>query len=103
MARLKVRKAPAEAFLSLRRMIYNYVRTHQGLISTPAEAADIRLDLRKNRLLNLIRLSSEAQSTHLFSAKLRSAVAILPKCGKDNVMKSHPCVEEKQPQQIFFV
>jgi hypothetical protein len=52
--------ASAEAFLSLRRMVYNYVRTHQGLMSTPAEAADIQLDLGKNRLLNLIRLSPEA-------------------------------------------
>lgn len=51
--------ASAEAFLSLRRAIYNYVRTHQGLRSTPAEAADIRLDLKRNRLLNLIGLCSK--------------------------------------------
>ncbi|TDA32743.1 MAG: hypothetical protein DSO04_00950 [Hadesarchaea archaeon] len=52
--------ASAEAFLDLRRMVYNYVRTHQGLGRTPAEAAGIRLDLGKNRLLGLIRLSSGA-------------------------------------------
>lgn len=52
--------ASAEAFLSLRRTVYNYVRTHQGLRSAPAEAAEIRLDLGRNRLLNLIRLSSGA-------------------------------------------
>ena len=40
--------ASAEAFLNLRRMVYNYVRTHQGLGRTPAEVAGIRLDLGKN-------------------------------------------------------
>jgi len=49
--------ASAEAFLTLRRMVYNFVRTHQGLKRTPAEAANIGLELGKNRLLNLIRLS----------------------------------------------
>jgi hypothetical protein len=39
--------ASAEAFLDLRRMVYNYVRTHQGLGRTPAEAAGIRLELGK--------------------------------------------------------
>lgn len=47
----------AEAFLELRREVYNHVRTHQGLKRTPAEAANIGLELGKNRLLNLIRLS----------------------------------------------
>lgn len=48
--------ASAEAFLTLRRMVYNFVRIHQGLKRTPAEAANIGLELEKNRLLNLIRL-----------------------------------------------
>lgn len=47
----------AEAFLTMRRMVYNFVRTHQGLKRTPAEASNIGLELGKNRLLNLIRLS----------------------------------------------
>lgn len=48
----------ARAFLELRRAIYNHVRTHQGLKRTPAEAAEIDLDLGRNRLLGLIRLCS---------------------------------------------
>ena len=52
--------ASAEAFLSLRRAVYNHVRTHQELNGFPAEAADIRLELGRNRLLDLIRLCSAA-------------------------------------------
>jgi transposase-like protein len=48
----------ARAFLGLRRVIFNFVRTHQGLKRTPAEAAGIDLGLGKNRLLDLIRLCS---------------------------------------------
>ena len=44
----------AEAFSELRRVHYNLVRTHQGLGTTPAEAADIRLPLGQNRFLALI-------------------------------------------------
>lgn len=50
--------ASAEAFLALRRVIYNFVRTHQGLKRTPAEAAGIDLGLGRNRLLDLIRICS---------------------------------------------
>lgn len=50
--------ASAEAFLALRRAVFNHVRTHQGLKRTPAEAAKIDLDLGRNRLLNLVRLSA---------------------------------------------
>ena len=46
----------AEAFLSLRRAVYNHVRTHSTLKRTPAEAAGIELGLGRNRLLGLIRL-----------------------------------------------
>lgn len=50
--------ASAEAFLKLRRAIYNFVRTHQGLKRTPAEAAGIDIGLARNRLLDLIRFCS---------------------------------------------
>lgn len=50
--------ASAEAFLDLRRVIYNFVRTHQGLERTPAEAAGIDLGLGRNRLLDLIKICS---------------------------------------------
>lgn len=48
----------AKAFLELRRYIYNFVRTRQGLNQTPAEAAGIDLGLARNRLLDLIRVCS---------------------------------------------
>ena len=42
----------AAAFLKLRRILYNFVRSHSGLDGgTPAEAAGINLDLGRNRLL----------------------------------------------------
>ena len=44
-----------EAFGELRRIIFNFVRTHQGLGKTPAEAAELDLYLGRNRLLNLIK------------------------------------------------
>ncbi|MGC8817652.1 MAG: integrase core domain-containing protein [Candidatus Hadarchaeum sp.] len=50
--------ASAEAFLSLRRFVYNHVRTHQKLNGFPAEEAGIRLELGRNRLYDLIRLCS---------------------------------------------
>jgi transposase InsO family protein len=46
--------ASAEAFLTLRRAVYNHVRTHQTLKRTPAEAAGIDVGLGRNRLLGLI-------------------------------------------------
>ena len=48
----------AGAFLALRRAVYNYVRTHQTLKRTPAEAAEIDLGLGRNRLLSLIQFCS---------------------------------------------
>ncbi len=45
----------AEAFLNLRRIIYNFVNPQQNLNGkTPAEMADIKLKLGRNRLLGLI-------------------------------------------------
>ena len=43
-----------ECFTELRRIIYNFVRTHQGIGKTPAEEAELNLDLGRNGLLNLI-------------------------------------------------
>lgn len=48
----------AQAFLELRRAIFNFVRRHQGLKRTPAGAAEIDLGLGQNRLLDLIRICS---------------------------------------------
>lgn len=46
----------AETFLNLRHIIHNFVHPHQGLNGrTPAEAAEIKLKLRRNRLLELIK------------------------------------------------
>jgi len=47
-------KESGESFSDLRRIIYNFVRTHQGIGKTPAEEAEIPLSLGRNRLLQLI-------------------------------------------------
>ncbi|MDI6855617.1 MAG: hypothetical protein QMD21_02375 [Candidatus Thermoplasmatota archaeon] len=43
-----------EAFTELRRIVYNFVRTHQGINTTPEIAAEVNLPLGRNRLLGLI-------------------------------------------------
>lgn len=46
----------AEAFMNLKHIIHNFVNPHMQLKGkTPAEAAEIDLKLRRNKLLNLIR------------------------------------------------
>ena len=46
----------AEAFMNLKHIIHNFVNPHQQLGgSTPAEAAEIKLPLKRNKLLNLIK------------------------------------------------
>jgi len=46
----------AKHFMDLRRIIYNYVNPHQELNGkTPAEMAEINLELGRNKLLNLIK------------------------------------------------
>ena len=46
----------AEVFLNLRHIIYNFVNPHQELNGkTPAEIAEINLELGRNKLLNLIK------------------------------------------------
>ena len=50
--------ASAEAFLSLRRNIFNFVRSHSGLRGkTPAEGA-LELNFGKNKLMGLIEISA---------------------------------------------
>lgn len=45
----------AENFMNLRHIIHNFVHPHSGLDGkTPAEAAGIKLNLRRNKLLGLI-------------------------------------------------
>jgi len=46
--------------MNLRRVVYNYVNPHQELQGkTPAEAAEIILPLRRNKLLGLIKFVRE--------------------------------------------
>lgn len=46
----------AEAFLNMKRVIHNFINPHSGLQGkTPAEAAEIKLPLGRNRLLDLIK------------------------------------------------
>ena len=46
----------AEAFMNLQRIIHNFVNPHLQLKEkTPAEIAEINLNLRRNKLLKLIR------------------------------------------------
>ena len=53
----------AEAFLNLKRIIHNFVNPHSSLEGkTPAEAAEIDLELGRNKLLNLIQ--KRAQKSH---------------------------------------
>ena len=43
-----------ESFGELRRITYNFVRTHQGIGKTPAEEAGLDIPLGRNKLLHLI-------------------------------------------------
>ena len=54
----------AEAFLNMKRLIHNFVNPHQTLKGkTPAEAAEINLPLRRNRLLSLIKYVAKSHIT----------------------------------------
>jgi transposase-like protein len=52
------RKETAQQIVDAMRIHYNFVREHQTLQKTPAEKAGIRLDLKNNRVENLIRLAA---------------------------------------------
>jgi transposase-like protein len=60
----------AEAFLTLRRIIYNFVRPHQTLERTPAEEGDINLSLGRNKLLGLIKIFSSSSKGHFVGINL---------------------------------
>ena len=54
----------AESFLNLRLILHNFVNPHQQLReNTPAEAAEIKLPLGKNKLLELIRYRVKMEMT----------------------------------------
>ncbi len=50
-------KDSGSAFTELRRIVYNFVRTHLGIGKTPADEAGLMMPLGNNKLLNLISLS----------------------------------------------
>lgn len=52
----------AEAFMNLQRIIHNFINPHQELGGkTPAEMADLKLNLGRNKLLNLIRYLAKSR------------------------------------------
>lgn len=54
----------AESFLNLKHILHNFVNPHQQLReSTPAEAAEIKLPLGQNKLLELIRYRTKMKMT----------------------------------------
>lgn len=54
----------ADEFFALRTIIYNYINPHGSLSGkTPAEEAEIHLDLGQNRLLNLIKYARKIEMT----------------------------------------
>ncbi len=54
----------AEAFLNLKRITHNFVNPHLSLEGkTPAEAAEIKLLLGRNKLLGLIKYRSKMEMT----------------------------------------
>ncbi len=54
----------AEEFLDLRHIIKNFVNPHQSLKGrTPAEAAEIKLCLRRDKLKHLIKYKTESKMT----------------------------------------
>jgi hypothetical protein len=53
----------AEGFMNLRHIIHNFVNSHQTIKKAPAEAAEIRIPLGRNRLLDLIRYSARRHLT----------------------------------------
>ena len=54
----------AQNFLDLRHVIKNFINPHQGINGkTPAEAAGIQLRLKRNKLLNLIKIARKNHIT----------------------------------------
>ncbi len=54
----------ARAFLNMKRVIHNFVNPHHGLKGkTPAEAAEIKIQLGRNKLLDLIKFVRKSHIT----------------------------------------
>ena len=54
----------AESFLNLKHILHNFVNPHQQLReATPAEAAEIKLPLGRNKLLDLIKYRAKMKMT----------------------------------------
>jgi len=70
-----------ENFSEIRRIIYDFVRTHQGIGKTPAEEAEIILPLGRNRLLSLINFFLSPLSTP-FSIKIVPRTTINDVCAR---------------------
>ena len=52
----------AKCFMDLQRILHNFVNPHQELKGkTPAEIAEIKIDLERNKLLNLIRFLAKSR------------------------------------------
>ena len=57
----------AELFMNLRRVIHNFVKSNQQLQGkTPAEMADIKLKLERNKLLSLIEYCAKFRRYHVY-------------------------------------
>lgn len=55
----------AKAFLDLRKVIHNFVKSNQQLAGkTPAEIAEINLKLKRNKLLDLIEYCAKIKGYH---------------------------------------
>jgi len=65
-----------EIFGELRRLTYNFVRTHQGIGKTPAEKAELNLLLGRNKLLNLIKIFLFFRHTSIFVRLLSCSCGI---------------------------
>jgi hypothetical protein len=63
-------KNSGSAFTEMRRIVYNFVRTHQGLGKTPADEAGLKMSLDNNRLLNLISLSNSPLALPLIRLRM---------------------------------
>jgi transposase-like protein len=57
-------KQTAQTLLDAVQINYNYIREHSTLKKTPAEKAGIKLNLKDNKIANLIQLARERGSSH---------------------------------------
>lgn len=57
-------KQTAQTLLDAVQINYNYIHEHSTLKKTPAEKAGIKLNLKDNKIENLIRLAREKGASH---------------------------------------